>query len=438
MTLFAHEPAREVPIIAEPDVLVIGGGAAGIAAAIAASRQGANVMLVERWGFLGGTLTAVTLGGLCGGWAMAPDELIPVVGGIYAEFIARLEKLGGILPPKRWSQVACLPYDPTRVKFVADEMTGGCVNVHFHTWMADVATTDGRVHTVFLENKGGRFAVRPKMVVDASGDGDIAAHAGAPFKLGSGGITQFGSSMFRMANVDTDVFDKLSRDDIAKCFEDLVADGLDLPRTAVALYKHPIPGVVHFNATRVARPDGSPFDLTNPKEISAAEREGRRQALLYESAARKNLPGFAKAMIVDIGPQIGIRETRLIQGDAVLTEDDVLNCTKPTDAIACASWPVEVHAEGLKTVWKFLPASDYYKISYGCLLPAGLENVLMAGRCISATHEAQASARVSAPSFALGEAAGIAAAMSLQVGDRSRAISITELQSKLQAQGAII
>jgi hypothetical protein len=438
MILFAHEAARDVPIIAEPDVLVVGGGAAGIAAAIAASRQGADVMLVERWGFLGGTLTAVTLGGFCGGWAMAPDELIPVVGGIFSEFIARLEKLGGVLPPKRLGHVASLPYDPTRVKFVTDDMTAGCVDVYFHTWMADVAAQEGRVDTVFLENKGGRFAVRPKMVVDASGDGDLAARAGAPFELGDGGITQFGSSMFRMANVDIELFDKLSREDMYKYFEDMVASGTDLPRTAAVIYRHPIPGVVHFNTTKVGRPDGSPFDLTNPKDLSAAEREGRRQALMYETAVRKGLPGFADAMIVDIGPQIGIRETRLIRGDAVLTADDVLNCIKPEDAIACCSWPIEKHGEGRKTVWKHLPVSGYYKIPFGCLLPIGLENVLIAGRCISATLDAHAWVGVSAPVFAMGEAAGVAAAMALKKGNQSRAISVSELQTTLRAQGAIL
>ncbi|HJV84685.1 MAG TPA: FAD-dependent oxidoreductase [Noviherbaspirillum sp.] len=434
-----REPARDIPVIAEPDVLVAGGGAAGIAAAVAASQAGASVMLLERWGFLGGTLSAVTLGGFCGVWTVTPERLIPVVGGLFNEFADRLKQRDGITAPRRWMKVASLPYDPTLVKLVSDEMLEARgVDVLFHTWVADVLTEDGRVDSVLLENKGGRFAVRPRVVIDCTGDGDVAARAGAPYELGSGGITQFGSSMFRMANVDMQQFGTLSRDEISQRLETVVNEGTPLPRTMVALYPHPINGVVHLNATKVARNDGRPFDLTDPRELSEAERVGRRQVFLYESVLRKHMPGFKDARVVDIGAQIGIRESRLIRGDHALTADEVLAGVKPEDGIACSAWPVELHGHGLKTVWKFLEDGEYYGIPYRAMTPVGLRNVLVAGRCISATHEAQASVRVSATAFAMGEAAGLASVIALQHGGDVRKVDVRSLQARLRSQGAIL
>lgn len=433
------ELRQAVPVIGEPDVLVAGGGAAGIAAALIAARSGASVMLVERWGFLGGTLTAVTLGGFCGAWTVTPDELIPVIGGVYTEFVDRLKKMDGVTAPRRWSQVASLPYDPSCAKRVGDDITDlPNLQTLFHTWVSDVIVQDGKVEAVILENKGGRSAVRPGMVIDCTGDGDVAARAGAPFELGDGGITQFGSSMFRMAGVDIERFDQLGRDEVSAILEDASRRGADLPRTMVAVYPHPVPGVAHLNATRLADENGNPFDYTDPVQLSAAEREGRRQAFLYEQVFRDHMPGFENARIVDIGPQVGIRESRLIRGDHVLTEQEVMGCVKHDDAIACNAWPVEIHKAGLKTVWEFLPAGDYCTVPYRSLLPQGLDNVLTAGRCISATHEAQASIRVSAPAFALGEAAGHAATLALATGRDVRKVSYASLRKNLLAGGAIL
>lgn len=433
------EVKQDVPVIAEPDVLVAGGGAAGIAAACAAARSGASVMLVERWGFLGGTLTAVTLGGFCGAWTVTPDTLTPVIGGIYTEFTDRLKAIDGVTAPRRWSQVASLPYDPSCAKLVADEMTGADgVQVLFHTWMSDVVVNDSRVEAVIIENKGGRAAIRPGMVIDCTGDGDVAARAGAPFELGDQGITQFGSSMFRMAGVDVERFEQLSRDEISGILEEVSRLGPTLPRTMVAVYPHPVHGVVHLNATRLADPDGNPFDYTDPQQLSEAEREGRRQAFMYETVFRRNVPGFEKARIVDIGPQVGIRETRLIRGDHVLSADEVMNCVKHEDAIACNAWPIEIHETGLRTVWRFLPPGDYCTVPYRCLLPQGLSNVLIAGRCISTSHEAQASIRVSAPAFALGEAAGHAAALALANGLDTRQVPYQRLRQQLLSAGAVL
>lgn len=430
---------QSIPVIAEPDVLVAGGGAAGIAAACAAARSGASVMLIERWGFLGGTITAVTLGGFCGAWTVTPDALIPIVGGIYTEFTDRLKAIDGVTEPRRWSQAASLPYDPSSAKRVADEITElPRLQTLFHTWVSDVVVDSGVVDAVVIQNKGGRAAIRPGIVIDCTGDGDVAAWAGAPFELGDRGITQFGSSMFRMSGVDMERFNELSRDDISRILTEVSEKRTKLPRTMVAVYPHPLDGVVHLNATRLADPDGNPFNYTDPEQLSAAEREGRRQVYLYEDVFRKHMPGFENARVVDIGAQVGIRETRLIRGDHVLSTDEVMNCVKHDDAIACNAWPVEIHETGLKTVWRFLPAGDYCTVPYRCLLPTGLSNVLMAGRCISASHEAQASIRVTAPAFALGEAAGHAAVLALANGRDTRQVPYSSLRDRLTAAGAIL
>ncbi|NYU07552.1 FAD-dependent oxidoreductase, partial len=183
-------------VMARPDVLVVGGGAAGTAAAMAAAREGAEVLLVERYGFLGGTLTAVTLGGFCGAYTVDGDSIARTVGGIYVEMEERMRSRDAVLPPRHVGRIASVPYDPPSLRLVSDEMVAEAgVSVLFHAFASAVYSEDGKVRTVVLETKGGRKAVMPKVVIDCTGDGDVAALAGCPYELGDGGITQFGSSM---------------------------------------------------------------------------------------------------------------------------------------------------------------------------------------------------------------------------------------------------
>ena len=180
-------------------------------------------------------------------------------------------------------------------------------------------------------------------MVDSSGDGDVAASAGAKFSLGDNGRTQFGSTMFRLGNVDTEVAGSLSRPQIHDLLERQWPRDDELPRTATGVHLNPLEGVVHLNVTRLRKPDGEPLRFTNPEDLSAAEVEGRRQAFVYEEVFRRFVPGFARARIVDIGAMVGIRESRLILGEKTLTEDDVRECVKPEDRIACNAWPLESH-----------------------------------------------------------------------------------------------
>lgn len=436
---FIEEQARQTPVMATPDVLVVGGGSAGLAAACAAARAGAQTMLVERYGFLGGTLTAVTLGGFCGGYGLFDDELREVVGGFYSQLVDRLKYKDAVQPVRRVGNVHAVPYDPARLRVALDEtLDAHGVRFLLHTQVVDVVRSGSVVKAVVVANKSGRSAIVPRVVIDCSGDGDAAFLAGASYVLGDGSEMQFASSMFRMAGVDAEAFAAYSREQITEMLEQAVADGFALPRTAVALWGGPVPHIFHLNSTKITRPDGSPFNLVDPHELTAAEKEGRRQAYLYEEVTRKYVPGFASARIVDMGANLGVRETRHILGDHVLTEQDIETFQKPDDGVVCSAWPMEVHARGRKTIWKHLPDREFYKIPYRSLLVRDFSNLLVAGRNLSATHMAQASARVAAQCFGMGEAAGTAAAMALGVGDDVRAIDVPALLADLERNGAIL
>ena len=435
-----REVARSTPVIARPDVLVVGGGSAGIAAACAAARAGADTLLIERYGFLGGTLTAVTLGGFCGTHAVIDDgRLGRVVGGLYLEVERRLAARDAVRPPKRHGRIVGVPYESATLKLVADELVDAHgAKVLLHTYAVDAIVDDGRVAAVIVENKGGRGAIVPSIVIDASGDADVAARAGAGFELGRDGETQYGSTMFRLGGVDIAQASSLSREEIRACLEAAVEAGFPLPRTTTGVHINPIEGVVHLNVTKVGDADGKPPNLVDPGALTQGEQTGRRQVYVYEQVFRKFVRGFERARVIDIGAMIGIRETRLVHGERTLTEADVRACVKPDDRIACSSWALERHGQGRATTWEFLPDAEWYGIPYGCLVVRGFDNLLVAGRNLSASHAAQASARVAGPCIAMGEAAGIAATLALSARVAMRDVPVPAVQQALERHDAIL
>lgn len=435
-----REAARSTPVIARPDVLVVGGGSAGIAAACAAARAGADTLLIERYGFLGGTLTAVTLGGFCGTHAVLDDERLGrIVGGLYLEIEERLAARDAVSPPKRHGRIVGVPYESATLKLVADELVDAHgAKVLLHSYAVDAIVDGDRIAAVIVENKGGRGAIVPSVVIDASGDADVAARAGAGFELGRGGETQYGSTMFRLGGVDIAQASTLSRQDIRACLESAVEAGYPLPRTTTGVHINPLEGVVHLNVTKVGDGEGRPLNLVDPDALTRGERTGRRQVYLYEEVFRRFVPGFGRARVIDIGAMIGIRETRLVHGERTLSEADVRACVKPDDRIACSSWALESHGQGRATTWEFLPDAEWYGIPYGCLVVRGFDNLLVAGRNLSASHGAQASARVAGPCIAMGEAAGIAAALALSGQVAMRDVPAPAVQRALERQGAIL
>lgn len=263
----------------------------------------------------------------------------------------------------------------------------------------------------------------------------MAFHAGAQFEMGAQGETQCGSIMFQLGSVDTATAGELARPQIRDLLKWAVADGYPLPCTTTGVHINPLDGVVHLNVTKLSKADGRPFNLLDPADLSAAEREGRRPVRVYEEAFRKYIPGFGRARVIDIGATMGIRETRRIAGEQTLTVEAVRACEKPADRIACSVWPLEIHGAGRNTIWLFLPDREYYGIPFGCLVVKGFDNLLVAGRNFSASHDAQASARVAGPCFAMGEAAGTTAAMALGHASRVPEVQTALRQRQLEEQG---
>lgn len=422
----------QLPTLATCDVLVIGGGSAGSSAAVAAARAGAKVVLVERYGFLGGTGAAV-LDTFYGFYTPGNVER-KVVGGIPDDVVAGLERRGVLLKrPNTYGAGAGLTYDPETLKVVWDELvrTAG-VRVLFHTSFVDVIKEGDRLMGAVIGTKRGLQAVRARTVIDASGDADVVARAGAPFEdAGALGIAQSLTTTFKVINVDVERAKAFPKKELWALMAKAGQTGYTLPRKEGSAHITPFAGVMVTNMTRVAGVDATDVDA-----LSQAEMEGRVQALEYMRFLRDMVPGYERAELGGLSIQIGVRETRRIKGDYWITRDDVLAARKFHDAIAQCGAPIEEHHAGGDTVWEYLPEGQTVDIPYRALLPQGLENVVVAGRCLSASHEAHASIRSIGQCMAMGQAAGTAAALAPE-GDL-RAINITMLRERLVALGAVL
>jgi ribulose 1,5-bisphosphate synthetase/thiazole synthase len=435
------EDRRETPVGGEYDVLVVGGGVAGLAASIAAAKSGARTLLLERYGFLGGMATAGMVGAFCG-FFTAGSEKRPIVGGIARDVLNRLSARQG-LSDKKTSKVnqrnAVYHYNPEVFKYVAEEMaiTAG-VHILFHTLVVEIVLEEeGYLSGVVTENKSGRLAFLGKIIIDTTGDGDVAARAGAPYEIGDGkGTVQSMTTMFRMAHVDVEKIRDLDLQTLRNKLQEVCEKKLfDFSRTDAVVH-HAIPfGIVSANITGI--PNLSGIDV---QDLTRAEIEGRRQIFQYLNFFRAYEAGFEDAEVCCIAPQVGVRETRRILGAYVLDENDVLKGKKFDDAIAMGGWPVEFHDPATGRIqWKFLEKEDdYYTIPLRCLIPRNLDNLLVAGRCISATHIAQASSRVIGQALATGEAAGILASKSAHLRQNPREVDSKEIRKELIQQGAIL
>lgn len=425
---------RDIPVLCEAEVLVIGGGAAGVAAAVSAAREGASVVLAERGGFLGGTMTAATLGGICGLYSLVDGQPVQRVWGFAEEVRDRLERVGGTSGPLPWLNTASLPYDLFSLKSVLDDLANHPhLKVLYHAQLTEVMLDDGKVQAAAFRGRGGAFAIRADRYIDCTGDAELTALAGGAVRFDPDDL-QFPSAMFAMGGVDTTRAMRIRREDLHSYLERALADGYDVPRTAGGLYSvHP--GIVHLNITKVSLNGRSPNTL-DPVELSEAERVGRQQIRTYLEIFRKYVPGYEHAFVLDCGSELGVRETRGIRGAYMMTREDVLEECRFDDAIAVNCWPIEDHGAGRSTKWVWLPPGGYCQIPYRALLPQGLDNVLAAGRCLSASHDAQASLRVTANCFSMGQAAGIAAAIADRAG--TRAVDMAALHRRLEDKGQVL
>jgi glycine/D-amino acid oxidase-like deaminating enzyme len=391
------------------DVLVVGAGSAGTTAAIAAARTGARTLLVDRFGFLGGTSTAV----LDTFYAFYTPGERPekVVSGIPDEVVARLTERGMAFErPNTYGAGTGITYDPETLKRVWDELAEAAgVRTLLHAFAFAVSVEEQRVVGVEVAAKGGVRRLRADVVVDASGDADVCALAGAPFEP-PGEQVQSLSTVFRMANVDVARAEAVPKEELWRLMRKARDSGrYALTRIEGSVHRTPHEGVMMALMTRVRN-----VDATDADQLAAAEREGRRQAHEYFRFLRENVPGYERAALVSTSPAIGVRESRRIVGEHVLTADEILAATRFPDQIARCGAPIEEHHAGEDTRWVYLDEGATYGIPFGSLQPRGLENVLVAGRCFSATHDAHASARSMGTCMAMGQAAGTAAALTAE------------------------
>jgi hypothetical protein len=433
------EPARRLPVVDEADVVVLGGGPSGIAAAVAAARQGASTLLVERYGFLGGMGTAAMVTSFCGLFADVHGEVRRVVTGVADEILERIAALDGLNRPQGSGAVTVQAYDTAAYKCAADQLVlDSGARVRFHTFAVGAFVEDSRLTALVVESKSGRAALLARRFVDCSGDADLAAWAGAPFEKGAeDGHLAYPTMMFRMGGVTSEVAEKEGVPRLRELAQQARGRGeLGFLRSSPVTREQAHPGEWRANMTQVTL-NGQPVDGTNVDHLTHAELVGRQQVVEAARLLRERIPGFERSFIQEIAPQIGIRETRRIVGEYVLTVDDVVSGRDFVDGIGCNGWPVEKHVLG-GVEWRPIGDRGYHQIPYRSLLPRKVSNLLVAGRCLSATQDAQAAVRVSGPCFAMGQAAGTAAALSLRDGVAPAELDAATLQATLRRQGACL
>ena len=435
------EPERNTEILSEAEVVVLGGGPAGIAAAWAAARQGRSTLLVERYGFLGGMGTAAGVTNFCGLHANVHGDMRRVVRGVADELLERIAALGGLNPPHSiFGRTQAQAYDMSAYKCAADELVlGAGARLLFHALAAGVVMRDERsIDALLVETRSGRRAIRARLFVDASGDADLANWAGARWEKGdAGGRLLYPTLMFRLNNVDP-ARAAASLADLPRLMQEAEAGGRHrFARKGVILRPQQHPQEWRANVTQVKNEDGSAVDGTDALQFSAGEIEGRRQIRDYMRFLRERVPGFEASYLLDIAAQLGIRETRRIAGAYALTAKDVLGCASFADSIGVNAWPLERHVAGdVEWHWPPAEARGYNHLPYRMLLPQGVRNLLVAGRCASMTSPAQSAARVSGGCFVMGQAAGTAAHLALAAGVDPAAVGVVELQAQLERDGA--
>lgn len=437
---------RRAPPDVTCDLLVVGGGAAGVATATTAARQGLRVVLVERYGFCGGGAVAGHSGTVCGLYE-ASDSLrnrpVQAVWGFADEFVRALEARGGLGQPVRYGKTFTRVHDPVVWRETADDLLAAAgVTVIYHA-VATRALVEGgeAVAGAELWTKQGPLAVRARITVDASGDADLVAMAGLPSFVGDNGRVQNPTMIFRLMGVDVAAFRAAYGDDTimpaavsAQIAEANASGGYRLPRAKIWLFPTTRPGELLCNCTRVLGADGRELNPLDWRDFAEAEIEGRRQARDYARFFRDRLAGCETAFVNDMAVQVGVRQTRQVEGRAKLMNADVVAGTKRADGIARSPWPIELHA-GEKPLVEWL-LNDVYEVPFGCFVPAAGRNLLVAGRCLSAEHEAVASARVTAQCFGYGHAIGHAAALALNEGIEPAAIAGADLRAILNRDNA--
>ncbi|WP_299094554.1 FAD-dependent oxidoreductase [uncultured Metabacillus sp.] len=413
----------------EYDVIVAGGGPSGIAAAVAAARNGAKTLLIERYGFLGGAGTAM----MVNPWMTYSAGPKQIIYGVLQELIDGMSELGMYGHPKQKTA-----FDPEALKYVAEHLClDAGVELLYHTFLGNAQMDDSKrnIQSIRVANKAGLMDLKAKIYVDTTGDADLSALAGATVEKGRevDSLSQPMTLNFRMANVDIDRMP--SREGMTELYIEAKKRGeLKCPRENVLWFYANQEGVIHFNQTRVILKDA-----TNPWELTAAEIEAREQVQEFVSFLKKHVDGFENAYLQTTAPQIGVRESRRVIGDYKLTAEELLNACKFDDVVALGSYPVDIHnPAGEGTLLQHLKPGEWYDIPYRSLIPKNIDNLIVGGRPISATHEAHSALRVQPIAIAIGQAAGTAAALCAKEGKLPRKSDVKQIQNSLLEQGAYL
>lgn len=420
------------------NLIVAGGGLTGVAAAVSAAREGASVLLVEVGGSFGGALNTNLVYPFMRYWTDPEgQERKFLSAGIFTEMVDRANA--------QWGGDSPVDFSPEDFKIILDDMAKEAgVDVLFHAQLFAVKTEGRRVRSVSVATKGGALELEADFFMDATGDGDLMAFAGCDMQLGreEDGLCQPMTTCFRVINVERNIQNFECKKSLTKRLNDAWKAGkengtITNPREDILWFRGPGlgAGVAHFNTTRVVR-----LDPTDPLAVSKAEMEARSQVREIMNLLKNGeFPEFANAKLSSIATSIGVRESRKLKGVHILTAQELKACTRFPDSIALGNYDIDIHnPEGAGTSHYYFAPGDYYTIPYRCLLPKEFDNLLTGGRCISATHEAQASVRIMPICATTGQAAGVAAAVAWKTGENVHTVNVTAVQERLRAMGAAI
>lgn len=409
------------------DVIVVGGGFSGVAAALASARGGAKTLLIEKSNALGGSANVSQVNPFMKFSYTIDGEETVLCRGIFREITSSLEDMGAITG-KRF-------FHDEYLKLILNRMVmNDNIELRFHSYLIDAECVDGKLRSVTVSNKQGRETFLGDYFIDATGDGDLAALAGCKFEIGreEDGLCQAMTLCFRVINVDIEKFFK-DLDRIEDLYKKYKNQGkFRNPRHNVGVTKYITKNTLNFNTTRII--GKNPL---NAKDLTYAEIEAREQIFEVFEFLKENADGMENAEIFNTAASIGVRESRRITGDYVLCGEDIMSCKKFDDAIAAGNYNIDIHnPSGGGTYHYVIPDGDYYTVPYRSLIPVFTQNLLTAGRCISATHEAIASVRIMPIVCCVGEAAGTAAALAKKDNTTLRNVDIAKLQKTLKENGA--
>lgn len=413
------------------DLIVGGGGFAGIAAACSAAREGLSVLLIEKSGFLGGAACNCYVNPFMRYHVTLNGEDRMIADGLFRSILTRLEKKDALMKNRRG-------FNEELLKLIFDEMAEEYgIKVLLHSYIIAAQTEDAVLKRVTVATKSGTMDFEARYFIDATGDADLSVLAGCGWHLGraADNLCQPMTLCFRIAGVD---FDKLTPEvwkEANALYTTYRMEGkIKNPREDILHFPHVAEGVIHLNSTRIVKKN--PVDVF---DISAAEQLARKQEYELYTFLKEHVPGFENSVLLASAPEIGVRESRLIEGEYTLTEADLKNCTKFEDAIAACNYDIDIHnPAGSGTSHYFFKENEYYTIPFRCLQPKGMKNLLTTGRCISSTHEAQASYRIMPTCCALGEAAGTAISVCAAQNVPCTDADVPLIRQKLIENGAFL